>query len=71
MIRLSEHSLEKQIDAIDSFIIYLCIKGNVEVIYPIGKENFKAGEAALIPAIMEDIIINPVGESEILEVYIA
>jgi mannose-6-phosphate isomerase len=70
LIPLSGHSLEKEIDAIDSFIIYLCVKGNAEIIYPIGKEQLKAGEAALIPAVMEHIIINPLEESEILEVYI-
>ncbi len=70
LIQLAKHSLEKEIDALDSFIIYLCVKGSVEIIYPIGKEDLKAGEAALIPAIMENIIINPKEESEILEVYI-
>jgi len=70
LIQLVNHSLEKEIDAIDSFIIYLCVKGSVEIIYPIGKEDLKAGEAALIPAMMENIIINPKEESEILEVYI-
>ena len=69
-IHLGGHALEKEISAIDSFIIYFCVKGSIEIIYPLGKEELRAGEVALIPAITENIILNPKEESEILEVYI-
>lgn len=70
LIKLSGHSLEKEISALDSFIIYLCVKGKVELLYTGGNEYLEAGEVALIPAIMENLILNPKGDSEILEVYI-
>jgi mannose-6-phosphate isomerase len=70
LINLTGHSLEKEIDTIDSFIIYLCVSGAAELIYPIGREALKAGEAALVPAMMEHVILNPMEASEILEVYI-
>ncbi|MEA3480320.1 MAG: type I phosphomannose isomerase catalytic subunit [Bacteroidota bacterium] len=70
LIKLSGHSLEKEISELDSFIIYLCVKGKVELLYTGGNEYLEAGEVALIPAIMENLILNPEGDSEILEVYI-
>lgn len=70
LIHLSGHVLAKDISELDSFIIYLCVKGSAELQYHDGKENLKPGDVILIPAIMEEITISPFEESEILEVYI-
>ncbi len=70
LIHLSRHVLAKDISELDSFIIYLCVKGSAELRYPDGKENLKPGDVILIPAIMEEITISPFEESEILEVYV-
>ncbi len=54
----------------DSFIIYVCVEGAFELQYSGGKMDIKMGETVLIPAMMEDIIINPKPETKILEVFI-
>ncbi|MCF6279831.1 MAG: mannose-6-phosphate isomerase [Flavobacteriaceae bacterium] len=55
----------------DSFVIYMCVKGEVSFEY--GKNQFvklNKGETILIPAILKEIKIHSINQSELLEVYI-
>lgn len=63
-------AIRKDYSERDSFIIYVCIEGAFELQYSGGKMGIKMGETVLIPAMMEDIIINPKPETKILEVFI-
>jgi len=60
----------KNYTLIDSFIIYICLKGNVIIHSENGDEKLKKGETILIPAILKEVEIIPLEESEVLEVYI-
>lgn len=60
----------KDYNFIDSFVIYICTKGKVEILAENGRETMKAGETILIPASLKELEIVPEGESELLEVYI-
>ncbi len=63
--------LQKDYALIDSFVIYLCVEGNVSIIYDNNKtETLKAGETILIPAELKEITLMPKENSKILEVYL-
>ena len=63
-----EGSFKKDLSKIDSFVVYMCVKGSGEIWIGENKEQFITGETVLIPAIVDAIEIK--GEAELLEVYI-
>lgn len=55
----------------DSFVIYMCVKGEVSFIYDNNSSvSLKVGETLLIPAALKEFTINSNVQSELLEVYI-
>ena len=54
----------------DSFVIYMCVAGNVEFKYENQIESVQMGETILIPNCIKNIVISSDKESELLEVYI-
>jgi mannose-6-phosphate isomerase len=63
--------VEKDFNFIDSFVIYMCIEGGMEIIYSGSlMETIKVGESVLVPAALKDLQLRPVGESKVLEIYI-
>jgi len=62
--------LEKNYIELDSFVIYVCVEGSLNVGYVDGSVLMKEGDAVLIPAEISNINLfpNPVGK--LLEVYI-
>ncbi len=57
---------------IDSFIIYICLEGSCKIFYDndsSDKADLNKGESALIPAVCNDIILNPNKKTKILEVF--
>ena len=54
----------------DSFVIYMCVEGNVSFQYKNQTENLKMGETILVPACIKNITILSDKKSELLEVYI-
>ena len=55
----------------DSFVIYMCVKG--EVAFHYGEEEVEIlsnGETILIPAILNEFSISSTNDSELLEIYI-
>ena len=56
---------------IDSFVIYICIEGNIEICYEYKTVSLKTGETILIPAELKELSIKPNNNAKILEVYIA
>jgi mannose-6-phosphate isomerase len=61
----------KDYSSLDSFVIYLCAEGIVEVQAGDGRVSMKTGEVVLLPAVLDDVTLIPVGHSKILEVYIS
>ncbi|NTW26480.1 MAG: mannose-6-phosphate isomerase, partial [Lentimicrobium sp.] len=66
-------ALAKDYSELDSFVIYVCVKGSVTVVHD-GETELKVsitqGEALLLPAALDRVDIIPSVSSEILEVYI-
>jgi mannose-6-phosphate isomerase len=54
----------------DSFVIYMCVAGNVEFKYQNQKEKLQMGETILIPNCIQNISVSSEEKSELLEVYI-
>lgn len=66
-----DQGLLKDYAPLDSFVIHLCVEGEYVLKYEDGFEQVKAGEVVLIPAILNDIEIQPMKKAKILEVYIS
>lgn len=61
----------RDLDAIDSFVIYLCIEGSVNIQDVAGNTHqMKRGELVLIPAATHQIELMPDPKAKLLEVYI-
>lgn len=54
----------------DSFVIYMCVEGNVTFQYENQTEQLQTGETILVPACIKNIKIISQVQSELLEVYI-
>lgn len=64
-----QNKVEKDYSNLDSFVIYMCLKGAVRVSLNGNEESFKKGESLLIPALAEKVnIISK--NAELLEIYI-
>ena len=63
-------ALKKDYSLIDSFVIYLCVEGDFVLEHRDGKIPVSAGEALLIPAVLNEISIYPAGPVKLLETYL-
>jgi mannose-6-phosphate isomerase len=63
--------VEKDYNKLDSFVIYICLEGEVEIETESGNERIEKGETILIPASIENVQLKPQSTSvKLLEVYI-
>ena len=60
----------KNYSELDSFVIYIATEGEVIIKWEDGNINLKKGETILIPATFNNLAINPIVESTLLEVYV-
>ncbi|WP_428740596.1 type I phosphomannose isomerase catalytic subunit [Tenacibaculum sp.] len=54
----------------DSFVIYMCVEGEVVFEYKEQQEVVKKGETILVPACIKEVKILSTGSSELLEIFI-
>ncbi len=54
----------------DSFTIFMCVAGNVNIIYKNGSQKIKYGETILIPNCLNELTLFSKEKTELLEVYI-
>jgi mannose-6-phosphate isomerase len=63
--------IEKDYNNVDSFVIYICVDGDLLIETESGSESLKKGETILIPATIENVQLKPQSTSvKLLEVYI-
>ncbi len=63
--------VEKDFIKLDSFVIYICLEGEVQIETESGSEAVQKGETILIPASIENVLLKPASASaKLLEVYI-
>ena len=66
-----DKAIEKDYSETDSFVIYMCLEGQLEIHCPgCETETLQLGETILLPASIDEITLNPKVRSKILEVYI-
>jgi mannose-6-phosphate isomerase len=62
--------ITKDIEALDSFIIYIAIEGKSILVWENGEVNLNLGEAILVPAYLSEISLVPKTTSRLLEVFL-
>ena len=62
--------LSKDIEFLDSFIIYLGVEGDTILVWDQGEVHIGMGEAVLVPAYLSQIELVPKLKSKLLEVYL-
>ena len=68
---LIEGEITKDYSKLDSFVIYMCVKGEATFHYSEDEvETVSYGETILIPAILKEFSISSKNDSELLEIYI-
>jgi mannose-6-phosphate isomerase len=63
--------LERDHSELDSFVIYVCMEGQLNMRYNNQNMEIQKGDAVLVPAEIELLTLMPKGEFKILESYIA
>src|SRR5665648_1050566 len=63
--------IEKDYHDVDSFVIYICLEGEMQIETESGTETVQKGETILIPAAIENVQLKPSSANvKLLEVYI-
>jgi mannose-6-phosphate isomerase len=62
--------ITKDYNLIDSFVIYICTEGEFLIRWNGNTEPVLKGETVLLPAMIKDVILEPVPEATVLEVFI-
>ena len=61
--------VQKSLVNLDSFVIYICLEGNVFLVSDAFKERLETGEVVLVPAEIDQLQIIPDPKAKLLEVY--
>jgi len=64
-----DQSIKKDYSDIDSFVIYICTEGALELTSDQGSYSLKKGETLLLPACVNQVVLAPTQEAKLLEVY--
>lgn len=62
--------IRKDFSELDSFVVYLCVKGAFTLRYDDGEISLQMGEIVLIPNALNEILIIPESSAKMLEVYL-
>jgi mannose-6-phosphate isomerase len=65
-----DQPIQKNFASIDSFVVYLCVEGEVHLFGEDFHEVLYAGETALVPASVLEVNVVPNASSIILEIYV-
>jgi mannose-6-phosphate isomerase len=64
-------SIKKEYYLNDSFVVYICIDGEFAINWDGGSEKVTKGETVLLPAMIKEVVFEPVKESRLLEIFIS
>jgi len=64
-----DQSIKKDYSDIDSFVIYICTEGALDLTTDQGSYSLKKGETLLLPACVNQVVLAPTQEAKLLEVY--
>lgn len=63
-------AINKDYYSYDSFVVYICIEGEFLIRWDGTYENISKGETVLLPAMIKEVILEPVNEAMLLEIFI-
>lgn len=66
-----DKKVEKEFYHIDSFVIYMCIEGGIQLTFQNNKIELFKGETIMIPAEIKNFSFKPLNEAKLLEVFIS
>jgi mannose-6-phosphate isomerase len=62
--------VDKDFNLIDSFVIYMCMEGTIDLYYPGGgSETLHKGDTILVPAVLKELSLVPQEMSTLLEIF--
>ena len=61
---------KKDYSALDSFVIFMCVEGQVTITANHNSETIKMGETVLLPAVTKNLTFNSI-HGKLLEVYVS
>jgi mannose-6-phosphate isomerase len=50
--------------------VYICIDGEFLICWDDNSEKISKGETVLLPAMIKEVVLKPVSEARVLEIYI-
>jgi len=62
--------INKDYHFIDSFVVYICIDGEFIICWDEHSEKISKGETVLLPAMIKEVILKPVSEVRLIEIFI-
>jgi mannose-6-phosphate isomerase len=62
--------IEKDYNLIDSFVIYICVEGEFMIRWDGNSESVIKGETVLLPAMIKDVVLEPVTDTKVLEILV-
>lgn len=65
-----DEQIHKDFEELDSFVIYMGVEGKSTMSWEGGSLEIRAGEAVLVPNIVEEVTLQPEGSAKLLEVYL-
>jgi mannose-6-phosphate isomerase len=69
IIRLNS-TINKEFYLNDSFVVYICIEGEFLIHWDESSEKVTKGETVLLPAMIKEIKLEPLGEALMLEIFV-
>ncbi len=66
----ADQVMHRDYSQFDSFIIYICFEGGLELDYKLDSITIEKGDAVLIPATVKHVTLTPIGSYKLLESYI-
>jgi len=69
-----DHAVQRDYAPLDSFVAFMCVEGSATITALDSESDdravrFRLGEAVLVPASLNDIVIEPDGSCKLLEIY--
>jgi mannose-6-phosphate isomerase len=69
-IILFDKAIDKEYYFNDSFVVYICTEGEFMINWDGNSEMVTKGETVLLPAMIKEVTLKPLKETQILEIYI-
>jgi mannose-6-phosphate isomerase len=63
--------ISKDYNLIDSFVIFICTEGEFLIRWEDSSEPVRKGETVLLPAMIKEVILEPLPEAKLLEIFIS